>query len=245
MSGSTTISLWAFQASRIRSCAIEKHWPITSKTCRGPFPLHQCALKWTAKGDGAYASPIIVRLCGIRQIISMGQSEVIGVALQDGNLLWHYLWAGLGGGMQAITPILYSDMIIVSSHGMGVTALKPVKRNGTWTVEVAWETKEVSMFLSNPVIVRDTLFGLSERSSGQFFALNANIGKVLWLGQPRQAMNTAVVKAGSILFLLDDDGQLIIAKASQIKFEPLKRYTVADSPDVGPTCRRSLNNVLF
>jgi hypothetical protein len=110
-----------------------------------------------------------------------------------------------------------------------VTALKPARRDGKWVVDVVWETKDVSMFLSNPVMVRDTLFGLSQRASGQFFALDAKTGHVLWLGRPREATNTAVVKAGDLLFLLNDDAELIVAKSSRTGFEPLKRYTVADS----------------
>ena len=112
---------------------------------------------------------------------------------------------------------------------MGVTALRPTRRAGKWVAELVWETKEVSLFLSNPVVVRDTLFGLSERASGQFFALNARTGKVLWLCPPREATNAAVAKAGNLLFFLHDDGELTVARASQTGFEPLKRYTVADS----------------
>jgi hypothetical protein len=110
-----------------------------------------------------------------------------------------------------------------------VTALKPVRRDGKWAVEVMWENKDVSMFMSNPVLIRDTMFGLSERSSGQFFALDVKTGKTLWLGQPREASNTAVVKAGDLIFMLNDDAELIVARSSQTGFQPLKRYTVADS----------------
>ena len=88
---------------------------------------------------------------------------------------------------------------------------------------------DVSMFISNPVLVRDTLFGLSHRNSGQFFGLDARTGKVLWLSRGREATNTAVVKAGELLFLLNDDAVLIVARSSQTGFEPLHRYTVADS----------------
>jgi hypothetical protein len=52
---------------------------------------------------------------------------------------------------------------------------------------------------------------------------------VLWLGTPREATNTAVVKAGELLFLLNDDAELIVARANRNAFEPLKRYTVAES----------------
>src|SRR5262249_2710904 len=54
-------------------------------------------------------------------------------------------------------------------------------------------------------------------------------GKTLWLGPPREAANTAVVKSGDLLFLLNDDAELIIARSNRTGFTPLKRYTVADS----------------
>ena len=86
-----------------------------------------------------------------------------------------------------------------------------------------------TLFLSNPVLVGDTLFGLSEKARGQFFALDANTGRALWLGPPRQASNTAVVKAGTVLFLLDDDGELIVARSSRSGLDIVKRYTVASA----------------
>src|SRR5262249_56902627 len=89
--------------------------------------------------------------------------------------------------------------------------------------------KEVSLFMSNPALIGDTLFGLSEKSNGQFFGIDAKTGKTLWLGQPREASNTAVVKAGNLLFMLNDDAELIVTRSSQTGFEPLKRYTVAES----------------
>jgi outer membrane protein assembly factor BamB len=198
------------------------HGPLTA------FDANTGAVKWTGNGRGAYASPIIVELGGIRQVVTMTQDSVLGVALADGARLWEYPWTSRSTP-SAITPILYEDTLIVSSQAMGVTALKPTRRADRWDVDVVWETKDVSLFLSNPVVVGDTLFGLSEKARGQFFAVDAKSGKVLWLGQPRQASNTAIVKAGSLLLLLNDDAQLIVARSSRNGFEPLKRYTVADS----------------
>ena len=85
------------------------------------------------------------------------------------------------------------------------------------------------MFLSNPVIVGDTLFGLSHLNRGQFFAIDASTGHVLWLDRPRRATNSALIKADDLVFLLNDDAELIVARSSRTGFEPLKRYSVADS----------------
>jgi hypothetical protein len=126
-------------------------------------------------------------------------------------------------------PVLHGDILIVSALNSGVTAIRPRTRGGRWVVETVWDTRDVWMYLSNPVVIGETLFGLSHRSSGQFFALDAGTGKVLWLGAPREAANTAIAKAGQFLFLLNDDAELIVARASRTEFAPLKRYTVAES----------------
>jgi outer membrane protein assembly factor BamB len=182
-------------------------------------------IKWTAGSAGFFASPIIINLGGTRQVVSATQDSIIGVSL-DGRVLWRYPWEGGGG---STTPVVNGETIIVSALDKGVTALRPTVRDGTWVAETVWKTTDVSMYVSNPVVIADTLFGLSHRARGQFFALDAKSGGVLWLGPPRQAENTAFVKTGDLLFLLNDDAELIIAKASRSGFEPIVRYTVADS----------------
>jgi len=198
------------------------HGPLTA------FDATTGATKWTGTGRGAYASPMIVDLAGVRQVVTMTQDSVLGVALADGTPLWQYAWRSRAEP-SAITPVVYGDTLIVSSQAMGVAAIKPTRRDGTWVVDLAWQTTDVSLFLSNPVLIGNTLFGLSEKSRGQFFALDADTGRVLWLGPPRQASNTAVVKAGTLLFFLDDDGELVVAKASKSGLDIVKRYSVAAS----------------
>jgi outer membrane protein assembly factor BamB len=192
------------------------------------FDAKTGAVKWSAPGRAAYASPIILELGGVRQVVTMTDNSVLAVSVPDGTRLWEHAWPSRGTP-SAITPIQYGETLIVSSQGMGITALRPTRSGDTWTVDVLWKTTDVSLFLSNPVLVGNTLFGLSEKARGQFFALDADTGQVLWLGQPRQASNTAVVKAGSLLFLLNDDAELIVAKSSRSGFEPLARYAVATS----------------
>jgi glucose dehydrogenase len=118
---------------------------------------------------------------------------------------------------------------LVTGHDLGTARLRPVQTGGAWSVETIWETQDVGMFMSNPVLVGDVLYGLSHKASGQFFALDAATGKVLWLGEPREAANTAVVKAGRHLFLLNDDAELLVAAATPAGLKPERRYTVATS----------------
>jgi outer membrane protein assembly factor BamB len=191
------------------------------------FEANTGGIKWTVKNEFTYASPIIVDLNGTRQVIAMTQQSILGVSVADGAVLWEQPWKS--PFVQAITPVLYRETLIVSGHNRGVMALKPIKREDKWLVDVVWETQEVSMFLSNPVVIGDTLFGLSHRNRGQFFGLDASTGQVLWLDRPRAATNAALVKADDLLFVLNDDAELIVATSSRTGFEPFRHYSVADS----------------
>jgi outer membrane protein assembly factor BamB len=125
--------------------------------------------------------------------------------------------------------MVYDNIVIVSGLEKGVTAFRVLKRDSQWTTEDVWDNQEVSLYMTNGVIARDALFGMSHKNSGQFFALDVRTGKTLWTSPPRQATNAAILRAGNVLFMLKDDGELIVANASASGFEPVKRYTVADS----------------
>lgn len=183
-------------------------------------------VKWAAGPGGFFMSPLIVTLEGERQVVTVTQSSVIGVRAADGVVLWQYPWEGgrAGGTM----PVAHDGMIIVGA-GSGLTALRATRRGRTWDVETVWEARDVSMYLSNPVVIGHTLFGLSRRNSGQLFAIDARSGTVLWLGAPREATNTAVVKSNDLLFLLNDDGELTVARARRDGFTPIARYVVSDA----------------
>jgi outer membrane protein assembly factor BamB len=188
------------------------------------FDTRSGAVKWTAGSGGFFASPILVTLEQTPQVVSATQDFVIGVS-PDGRMLWRFPCDGKNG---STTPVLNNDTIIVNTPDR-VIAFRPRLRDGAWIVETMWETKDVSTYLSTPVVVNDVLYGLSTKQRGQFYAIDAKTGQVLWLGTPREADNTAVAKAGQLLFLLNDDAELIVARANRKAFDPLARYVVADS----------------
>ncbi len=183
-------------------------------------------IEWTAGAGGFFASPIFADIDGVRQVISVTQEGVIGVSFPGGAPLWSHPWKGDQGGP---TPVLHGDTVIVSGNQLGAAAFKPVQRDREWVTEAVWETTAVSMYLSTPVVIANTLYGLSQRSRGQYFALDVISGSVLWLGPPRAALNTAVVKAGKLLLLLNDDAELVIAESNRQRFEVVGRYSVAES----------------
>jgi outer membrane protein assembly factor BamB len=184
---------------------------------------------WSWDGDGpAYGSPILADLGGTRQIVTVSQDHIVGVSAATGELLWQRPFDSLYTN-NSITPIAYDDSIIMSGLNLGVTRFRPVQRGARWVTETIWQNQDLSLFMSNGVLVDDVFYSLAFTKKGQFFALDAVTGETLWATEGREAENTALVKAGSVLFLLNDDAELIVARASRDGFEPIRRYTVADS----------------
>jgi outer membrane protein assembly factor BamB len=150
------------------------------------------------------------------------------VSAATGELLWRRPFS-VRATRNAVTPILYGQTLIVSGLGKSVSAFRVARQVDQWAIEDLWENVDITMDMSTGVLIRDTVFGFSARNSGQFFALDAKTGKTLWLTEGRQAENAAVVGAGALYLALEDDAELVVARANPAKLEVLRRYTVADS----------------
>jgi outer membrane protein assembly factor BamB len=186
--------------------------------------------KWRWAGDGpGYASPIVVEIAGKRQIVTQSQKNIIGIEAANGDLLWKIPFE-TEYVMNIVTPIVYQDLLIFSGYNKGVFAVKAELRDGKWITRSAWQNKEVSMYMSSPVLRGNYLFGLSQRNKGQFFCLDARTGRTLWTGDPRQGENAAMVIASGFVFSLTNDANLIVTNAADKAAAPIKQYSVADSP---------------
>jgi hypothetical protein len=86
------------------------------------------------------------------------------------------------------------------------------------------------MYMSSPVVIGDLMFCLSHLKHGQFFCLDPGNGRILWTSEGRQAENAAIVCADSAVFFLTNDAELIVVRNTGKGFEPLRKYSVADSP---------------
>ncbi len=94
------------------------------------FDVETGKVKWTNDLDGpAYASPMVVTLGGVRQVVNFTQKELIGVDVGNGKLLWR-MPAKSQYEENSVTIVPYKDMLIVSREGMGLSAIRLEKENG-------------------------------------------------------------------------------------------------------------------
>ena len=193
------------------------------------FDANTGDVKWSWTGDGpSYASPLVATIDGVKQIITLTQDNIVAVAAADGRLLWRRAYK-TEYTQNIINPMLVGNTLIVAGYQNPTMALRLVRKGEQWTTENAWENAGISLYMSNGVLIGDTLFGLSHRNRGQYFLLDVKSGKTLWTGMPRATENAAIVRAGNVVFSLEDDAELVIGRVNAGAFQELKRYTVANS----------------
>lgn len=184
------------------------------------------AVKWRWTGDGpAYASPMVAALSGVRQVVAQTQQNIVGLSQKTGALLWKMPFT-TAYVQNAVTPLVYKDLLILSGLGNGTFAVR-VKPSGT--PETVWHNKEIGMYMNSPVLAGDTLYGFSNRNRGMYFGMDARTGKVTWQGEGRRGDNAALVLSGNLLFALNTSAELMLARPSPTSMQTLKTYTVAQS----------------
>jgi outer membrane protein assembly factor BamB len=203
------------------------------------FDVNTGDVKWRWAGDGpSYGSPIVADIAGTRQVITLTQTKLVGVDAASGALLWERPYT-TPSTTNAQTPNLLGNTIIFGDAGSPVQAFTIARSGSTWTADVAWTNVDQPMRLSNAVLAGETLFGLSTRNSGQYFALDARTGATRWTSEPRQAAQAAIIAAGDLLFSLENDGELVVIRANPAAFEVVRRYKVADTDTWTPPVVRS------
>jgi outer membrane protein assembly factor BamB len=188
------------------------------------------AVKWEWKGDGpAYASPVITSIGGTRQIVTQTQNAVVGMDAGSGQLLWRLPFR-TAWDQNSVTPVVWNDVVIFSGLDSGITAVRVTRRGAGWHAEELWKNESLPMYMSSPVLSGNSLFGLSHRNKGQLFCLDARTGKALWATRGREAENAALLRGGDVLFVLKDNGELVVARSNTSAYEPLRTYQVATTP---------------
>jgi hypothetical protein len=83
--------------------------------------------------------------------------------------------------------------------------------------------------MSTPVPAGNSLFGFGEERKGSLLCLDAATGQKRWEGPPRQGDNASVIVAGNVLLTVTVPGKLIVAAATEERYQELARYSVSET----------------
>ena len=177
----------------------------------------------------AFASPTLAVLDSTTQLLVQTRSELAGVELETGTVLWKQEVPAFRG-MNILTPTAIGNSIFTSSYGGRTFLFTPsrpgesVEAGGIWQVNETW-THKAQGYMSTPVVIDHHIY--LHLKNQRFMCLDARTGEEKWTTKPF-GKYWSMIANGNHILALDQRGELLLIKANPEKFELLDSRKVAD-----------------
>lgn len=191
------------------------------------FDVATGKVRWKWEGDGpGYSSPIIATFGGVRQLVTQSQKHCLAVSPADGRLLWKLPFT-TPYDQNSVTPVVAGEAVIFGGVQKPTFA---VKVSGAAEPAQMWEVREVTLYMSTPVLDGPVLYGMSDKQRGSLFALNVKDGAVAWKGAGRLGDNASLTDLGAAILVMSTNGELGVHRKTGTALEELVKIKVADTP---------------
>ncbi len=190
------------------------------------YNRHDGATVWTALDDrAAYASPMLVTLGGVRQLLVFTAERLAGLTPNDGTLLWEYPW-GTYNDITVAQPLLLGNgrVFISSSYGSGGAVVEISAFGDTLGAREVWRSNRMKNRFTSSVFYDGFIYGLDEAILA---CIDPATGELQWKGG-RYGYGQVMLASGHLI-VLTEDGDLALVRATPGEHEELARFPVLDS----------------
>ncbi len=176
----------------------------------------------------AYCSPVVVTHDGVRQLLSLTQKSVVGVAVDTGRLVWSHPFVPTSP-QNATTPVYHDGYVFVAcGHLTGGTLFKIDAPRRTAT-EVWWR-KNLDNCHGGVVLIDGKLYGCGCRLGGKlFYCADFRTGEI------KQSDTTlskvAITVADGMLYCLNHRGRMSLLEITPAGFRIASQFDLPKKPD--------------
>lgn len=183
------------------------------------------ARAWSALNDRAsYSSPMLVTIDGVRQILMVSASRIMGLNPEDGALLWEHPWVTMYD-VNAAQPIVIGDNRVFMSSGYdhGAVVLEIDMTAARGSVKEIWQNNRMKNQFTSSVYHEGYIYGLDDSILA---CVSATTGERVWK-DGRYGYGQIALASGHII-VLTEDGDMALVRATPEKHDELARFPVLD-----------------
>lgn len=180
---------------------------------------------WSALDDTAsYASPMLVTLGGVRQILVFTASRLAALSADGRDVLWEFPWT-TQYGVNASQPLLLgNDRVFVSTgYGSGAAAIQLTNDGGRFSVRELWRTNRMKNQFTSSLLHDGFIYGLDESILA---CIDAATGDLQWKGG-RYGYGQVMLANGHLV-VLTESGELALVRATSEKHAEVTRFPALD-----------------
>ena len=172
---------------------------------------------------GGFSSPVFATLNGKRQILLQARTELTGIDIESGAVLWRQPVKSFRG-MNILTPLPYDNGVYTGSYRYGAFFYEINQKENAWASREKWKLgSKASAYMSSPVLFEGHAYLLVQ--DGNFACYNLKDGKECWRSKQnfgassRHGKYMTLVRQGDRILALDQSGGLHLIKATPEKFQ--------------------------
>lgn len=181
---------------------------------------------WRALTENvSYSSPVVATIAGVPQVVAMTGPRVVGLALNDGRLLWDYPFQ-IQYDESISTPVVTGDLVLVAGDGHPLSALQITRTGPQWSAKLVWDNIDLTSYLSSLVVHDGHIYGKND--AGQMGCARLSDGRTLW-SSGQHGYYCSPIVSGNRLLGLDDRGRLHIIATDPAGYRLLGQSRVVNS----------------
>jgi outer membrane protein assembly factor BamB len=172
----------------------------------------------------SYTSPMLVTLAGRRQILVVSASRAMGLAPEDGKLLWEYPWITQFDINSSQPIVVGGDRFFISAgygHGAALVHIKPA--GDGWVAETVWQNTRMKTKFNSPVLHEGHVYGLDE---GILACVEVQTGELKWKGG-RYGYGQVLLASGHLV-ITTETGDVVLVRATPERHDEVARFSALE-----------------
>jgi outer membrane protein assembly factor BamB len=197
--------------------------------CLAAFERDTGELLWAGQSDPAgYSSPVAITVEGVRQIVFFTARRLLGVAPENGRLLWEFLHE-TPFEVNAATPVPITArrdgkemqyLFISSGYSKGSALVRILPGpGGSFRARAVYYSNELCCHFASPVLHRGHLYALGDNLG--LTCLDVRTGELKW--QESGFYRGSLIRVNGYLLVLGENGQLALVEATPEEYREKAR----------------------
>ncbi|HEV3201027.1 MAG TPA: PQQ-binding-like beta-propeller repeat protein [Bryobacteraceae bacterium] len=177
---------------------------------------------WGSLDDrAAYASPAVATVSGRRQLLVITAQRAVGLALEDGKLLWEYPWVTQNDINVAQPIVVAANRVYLSAaYGHGAAVLELTPQGDGFEARSVWANTRMKNKFNSAVLHEGFIYGLDD---GILACVDAESGELKWKGG-RYGYGQLLLASGHLV-VLTEEGDVVLVPAEPEGHREVARFS--------------------
>ena len=174
----------------------------------------------------AFSSPTIASPSGDRQLLVQTRTDLAGVDLEEGKVLWKQPVKAFRG-MNILTPSIFGNGIFTSSYGGKSLLFDLSKTPSGFSVSEKWQNRQEG-YMSGPIVINGLCYIHLRKQ--RMSCIDMQTGDTKWISEKSFGKYMSMVSNGEEILALDEDGTLYLIEPNSKKLVIKESREISDEP---------------